>query len=146
MAFRFSLESVLRYRESLEKVEEIALHKIVQEIAGTTLQLQKIEDEQQLLRDQRERDLAQGLPAAYLQDLSLQELQLLTGAEKIRTRLLELESNRVQQLAIYQQAQQAREILSEVRKQKHESYLVELRRQEQKGLDELFLARLQSDK
>ena len=45
------------------------------------------------------------------------------------------------QLAIYQTAHQDRQVLSELREQQRRAYQLDQRRQEQKTLDDLFLAR-----
>ena len=51
MAFRFSLDAVLRFRESVEHSEEAVLHRIVQEIVGAELELQQVDAEQVASRD-----------------------------------------------------------------------------------------------
>jgi len=141
MAFRFSLEAVLRFRQNVERVEEAALTRIVQEIAGVQLEFQRINAQQESLRAQLERDLKRILPAIELMELAEQEAWLRAGAEALRIRLQELEAKRLEQLGIYQKAQQGRQILSEVRKRQQNSYEIDQRRREQKTLDEIFLAR-----
>jgi flagellar export protein FliJ len=141
MAFRFKLDAVLRFRESVERTEEAVLHRIVREIAEAQLELERINRKQAQLREQRERDLAQTLPAVHLLEIAEQEEQLNQIADSIRTKLQQLDIQRVKQMAIYQSAHQDRQVLSELREQQQRSYGVEQRRQEQKMLDDMFLAR-----
>ena len=141
MAFRFSLEAVLRFRQNVERLEEAALTRIVQEIAGVQLEFQRVNAQQESLRAQLERDLKRSLPAIHLMELAEQEAWLRAGAEALCVRLEELETQRLEQLAIYQKAQQGRQVLSEVRKRQQQSFETEQRRREQKTLDDLFLAR-----
>ena len=141
MAFRFKLDAVLRFRESVERTEEAVLHRIVREIAEAQLELERINLKQTHLREQRERDLAQTLPAVHLLEIAEQEEQLNQIGDGIRTKLQQLDIQRVKQMAIYQSAHQDRQVLSELREQQQRSYGVEQRRQEQKMLDDMFLAR-----
>jgi flagellar export protein FliJ len=141
MAFRFTLDAVLRFRESVEHSEEVALLRIVQEIAHTELELSQIDTEQSRTRELRERDLALQLPAVHLNQIGMRELELKTMADSLRARLRQLEPKRVKQLAILQTARQDREVLSELRKRQKQGYQQAQRRQEQKTLDDLFLAR-----
>jgi flagellar export protein FliJ len=142
MPFRFTLDSILRYRKTIERVEEITLHKIVQEIVSTQQQLEQTEANWQSFRTQRDRDLAKGLPAIHLQELSEKETYFANQVSALRARLRDLESKRLVQLVVFQIAQQNREVLSEMRQQKHDSYDREQRRQEQKIQDDLFLSRM----
>lgn len=141
MAFRFKLDAVLRFRESVERTEEAVLHRIVREIAEAQLELEQIDLRQAHLREQRERDLAQTLPAVHLLEIAEQEQRLNQIAEGIRTKLLQLDIQRIKQMAVYRSAHQDRQVLSELREQQQRSYGVEQRRQEQKMLDDMFLAR-----
>jgi flagellar export protein FliJ len=141
MSFRFTLDVVLRFRESVERTEEATLHRIVGQIAGVALELQKLSTQQIQLREQRERDLTQKLPAAHLIGVAEQESELNRLAEGLSSRLQQLEMQRLKQLAIYQTACQDRQVLSELRDQQRRAHGLEQRRQEQKMLDDLFLAR-----
>lgn len=141
MAFRFRLDAVLRFREGVEHTEEAALYRIVREIADAKAELQRVKTNQDRLREQRERELTQKLPAVHLLEIADRELELKNAAEALSIRLQELEIQRVKQLAIYQSAHQEREVLSELRNQQHQAHELEQRRQEQKTLDDLFLAR-----
>jgi flagellar export protein FliJ len=141
MTFRFKLDAVLRFRESVEHTEELALHRLVREIGDVELELHQIDIKQVRLREQRERDLARKLPAVHLMEISERESKLDEMTAALRSRLQQLEIQRINQLAIYQTAHQDRQILSELRDRLRDANQSEQRRQEQKMLDDLFLAR-----
>ena len=141
MAFRFTLDAVLRFRESVEHSEEATLHRIVQEIAEAELEVQQVEERQTRLRERRERDLTGNLPAVYLLEIAERESELQKIADGLRLRLQQLEAQRVKQLAVYQAAHQDREVLSELRKRQRQAHQLNQRRQEQRTLDDLFLVR-----
>ena len=107
---------------------------------------QQVEVRLTAVRAQRDRDLPQGLRAAYLQDLAEQEAWLKIALESLRGRLRDLESKRLEQLAKFQQAHRDREVLSEIREQKHQVYEHEQLRQEQKMLDDVFLSQMRNSK
>jgi flagellar export protein FliJ len=144
MPFRFSLEGVLSYRKNLEHTEELTLNKILQEIAAKYQQLQQLQNDHRSLREQRDRDLAQAQPAVYLQELAEKEKYIERVIEIVQAQLRELDIKREAQLAVLRAAQQDREVLDEVRKQKHDAYQLEQNHREQKTLDDLFLSRIKS--
>jgi len=141
MTFRFRLDGVLRFRKSVEQSEEVALYRIVREIIDVERELQQLESNQVRIREQREQDLTRTLPAVHLREIAERELELQTAADRVRSRLRQLETQRHQQLAIYQTAHQNREVLSELREQQRRAHQMEQRRREQKALDDLFLIR-----
>ena len=141
MAFRFKLDAVLRFREGVEHAEEATLYRVVREIANAETELQQVKINQDRLREQRERELTLKLPAVHLLEIAEREFEFKNAAEALRLRLQKLETQRVKQLAIYQNAHRDRQVLSELRDQQRKAYELEQRRQEQKTLDDLFLAR-----
>ena len=97
--------------------------------------------EQIRIRESREQDLALRLPGVHLIDIAMRELELKTAADGLRSQLRQLELQRVNQLAVYQTARQDRQVLTDLRGQQRRRYQLEQKRQEQKTLDDLFLAR-----
>jgi flagellar FliJ protein len=146
MAFRFSLESVLHLRESVERSEEMLLQQIAQEIGRVESEIQTHETQQASLREQRDHDLALGMHAAHLQEWNENEARLVISIRNFRDQLRQLEIDKRKQLAILQSARRDRELLSKLREGRHRSYVREQLRQEQKMLDDLFLSQLISKK
>jgi flagellar export protein FliJ len=141
MAFRFTLDAVRRFRESVEHSEEATLLLIVQQIVVAEQELGQLGEEQVRIRRQREKDLVLKLPASHLMDIAERESQLQVAADGLRLRLRQLETQRLAQLAIYQTARREREVLSKLQERQHHAYHSRQKRQEQKTLDDLFLAR-----
>jgi len=142
MPFRFSLEAVLSYRKNVEHAEELTLNEILRQIAAAHQQLQQLQSDHRSLREQRDRNLTKAQPAVYLQELAEKEQYIERVIETVQAQLRELDAKRESQLAVLRAAQQDREVLDEVRKQKHDAYQLEQNRREQKTLDDLFLSRI----
>ena len=141
MPFRFNLDAVLRFRENAERAAEAALYGVMQAIAKVELDLRQLEVERARLRDEREQELARTLRAYHLAEIAEWERELGRVADKLGSEQQQLEIQRLEQLAIYQKAHQDREVLSGLREQRLHAYDLDQRRQEQRILDELFLAR-----
>jgi flagellar export protein FliJ len=146
MPFRFKLEAVLRFRESVERTEEAILRRLVGEIADVELEIKQVDLRQIQLREQRERDLSQTVPGVHLTEIAEHETQLRQVASDLRSRLGQLENKQIKQMAVYRAARQDRQVLSELRDRKQRAHVLDQRRQEQKTLDGLFLSRWGDDK
>jgi flagellar export protein FliJ len=146
MPFRFKLDAVLRFRESVERTEEATLHRLVGEIAEVELEIKQVDLKQIQLREQRERDLSQTVPGVHLTEIAEHEMLLQQVASGLRSRLVQLENKQIKQMAVYQAARQDRQVLTELRNRKQRAHILDQRRQEQKTLDDLFLSRWGDDK
>ncbi len=141
MPFRFSLATVLRIRESLEKREERALQKIQLEMAHVLRQIEELNAEIAKSHEMREQKMTQPIPASHLHMLLW---QVQAAGEKrvvLFQNLLVLEQQRDQQIKVYQQAHQNRETLTDMSNQQRDIYEQEQARDEQKSLDDIFMAR-----
>jgi len=146
MPFRFNLDAVLRFRESVERTEKAILRRLVGEIADVELEIKQVDLKQIQLREQRERDLSQTVPGVHLTEIAEHEMLLRQVASDLRSQLAQLESKQIKQMAVYQAARQDRQVLSELRDRKQRAHVLDQRRQEQKTLDDLFLSRWGDDK
>jgi flagellar FliJ protein len=141
MAFRFSLATVLRLRESIERREERALQKIQMEMARVSRQIDELDAG--IARAQRERDeaLREPMPASHLQAMIWQTESAIEDRKTLQATLHGLEEQRQKQLKIYQAAHRDHETLIDMRNQQRSAYLQEQARMEQKYLDDIFIAR-----
>jgi flagellar export protein FliJ len=141
MAFRFTLATVLRVRESIEKREERALRKIQLEMARVLRQIDEIDANIAQSQNARNQLLQQPTPAGQLQTM-LWEAQ---GAMEKRKTLLQtlraLEQQRNQQLQVYQAAHRDHETLINLANEQRAAYELADARTQQKYLDDIFMAR-----
>jgi flagellar export protein FliJ len=143
MAFRFSLATVLLVRQNAEKREERALQKIQLEIARIVNQLEDLNAEIAKTHSARERAMQQPIPAAHLHSF-LQRVQAIMEAKKTHLhRLQVLELERERQMKVYHAAHRDLETIVKMFNEQREAHDQQLDRTEQKGLDDIFVARHQ---
>ncbi len=141
MGFRFALASVLGFRESIERREELALKKIQLEMARVQHEIEQVNAELSRAQQMREEHMRTPISAAQLQ-------AMLSGAEATAERkktLLEslavLEQQRAEQMTVYQAAHRARRMLSDLQAQQKEAWEQEQARRQQKTIDDIFASR-----
>jgi flagellar export protein FliJ len=141
MAFRYSLLSILRLRQALERQEEQKLLALAARVARLRLAIGAMDAEQvQTQRDLLDH-LNQGGVAAELQFAGI----CTTAYQRVRKQLLEqmneCEAERLEQMKAYRHARQKREILEGLREHQEAAYVLESLRREQQNADEAFLLR-----
>jgi flagellar export protein FliJ len=141
MAFRFTLAAVLRYRESVEQREYLALQKIQQEIAQTEALIHRFQEQHSAARKCREAELARGIASIHLQAVYEAELALEKQLDRLQAQRQELEGKRRQCLKTYQLARQKREVLDNLRVRQLEAYRRAQAKRQQNTLDDIFLSR-----
>lgn len=141
MAFRFTLASVLGFRESIERREDLALAKLQLEMARVRHEIDLVTEDLAAAQRRREESMRQPIPAAELQSM----LRAADVAAERRKKLLEslaaLEHQRGEQMRIYQTARRARQVLSDLRTQHRDTWEQEQARAQQKVLDDIFGSR-----
>ena len=141
MAFRFSLETLLRLREIAEQREERLLGQIEQQIAQSRQTLADLASQREAEIRRREEALHQSISAVDLMD-SHMRVRALIGLEasggKQLTKLTDL---REQQMKIYQTAHRSSELLSGMRDDQQDAFCKEQVKQEQKAMDDHFSCR-----
>lgn len=140
MAFRFTLQPVLRYRQSLEERERLTLQSLLAKRAGL---LQALE-QAQTARRQRQIAMRRALQNAPTAAVELHvSLAMLNGIasqqESLRSSLALLEDEVARQTARYRAERQKREMLESLRESQLREYRVRQQRREQAVLDELHL-------
>jgi len=141
MPFHFPLATVLRYRESIERREQLALEKIQHEIARVEMQIKQVDDDCSAATEMRAAELAHGMSAVEMQSAYEYQKALEQQADALRVLLQELKKKWRQQLASYEVARRNREILEKLREQQLEVYSREQAKRGQAVIDDLFLAR-----
>jgi len=141
MSFQFPLAAVLRYRESLEQQEYVALEKIQQEIIRIEMRMREVDDDCSTAVQTRSAKLAQGIPAAEV-EFAYEYLRALEQQrEALRVLLQNARMQWRQQLACYQLARRNRETLEILREKQLNAYNRQRTKREQAVLDDIFLAR-----
>ncbi len=141
MAFRFTLATVLRVRESIERREERALRKIQLEMARASRQIDEVDAAIAHSHNARNQLLQQPIPAGQLQTM-LWEAQAAVEKRKALLQTLQaLEQQRNQQMQAYQAAHRDHETLMNLEDEQRTAYELAEARAQQKYLDDIFLAR-----
>jgi len=143
MAFRFPLASVLNFRESMERREELALKKILLEMAHVQREIDRLTAELAAAQRMREESLQRPIPAFQLQAM-MQEADAAVERKRVLLEsLTALERQRAEQTRVYQAAHRGRRMLSELLEQQHELWEQEQARAQQKAVDDVFASRNQ---
>lgn len=146
MAFRFSLATVLRLRESLERKEQMTLEMCYQHLATAQRRLSEVDAWLDYKRREYDEDLLQGTHAADLQFRVDERGRMETLRENVLLEIAEAQERLRLQIEAYRSARRQREIISELRKAQFEHYRYQEAAQEQKMRDDLFLLRRQRAK
>lgn len=143
MAFRFPLATVLRLRQSVEKREELALQKVLLDIAGVRHQIEQLSAEIALARQAIDKSLQKLLPAHQLQSMLSAMNSVVDRKKATIESLARLERQRAAQMQAYRAAHRDRQMLSDMETRQRQEYDQARARAEQKRLDDIFAARIQ---
>jgi len=141
MAFKFSLDTVLRFRVILEEQEERMLQRILFEILQTQEAIARINGELAGTTESRRADvnkpnIGHNIHASYgyVQQLKQNKKELEEKLDKLR-------QLRDKQVIIYETARRNREMITDLREEKRAAYESEVAHNEQKILDDNFNSR-----
>ena len=141
MAFRFSLQAVLRVRAGLKRQQEIKFRLALAEVVRIK---NRIETLTTAIRESENDDrlaMQVGVSATTLH-CSLSARSKLTGErERFQSELKQKEEIRKQQLTLLQQRRADLEKFETLRRQQRAFYQQENQRRESQALDEMFLLR-----
>jgi flagellar export protein FliJ len=143
MPFRFTLATVLRVRESVQRQEERALQKILFEMARVAHQIDRLSTEISAACDDEERAMQRPIPASQVQLLVWKKQAAVEKRTAFIRHLQVLEQERDRQLQCYHAAYRNSETLIELRNSQQENYALKKARDDQKRLDDIFAARRQ---
>ncbi|MGO8791601.1 MAG: flagellar export protein FliJ [Terriglobia bacterium] len=145
MGFQFSLEALLRVRESFEKQQEQKLAAAMAEFKRVNAMRESVLEELKSTADRFTKLLARGAASADLHLLCYEEHLLKRREqallESISAALAEVKKQRIQ----LQAAQQKRKILENLRQKQRALYLLTEGRRDQQKLDDTFLLRRNND-
>jgi flagellar export protein FliJ len=141
MSFHFPLAAVLRYRESMEQRERLALERLQQEIARAEVTMRQIGEVRSTATQALLADLARGIRAAEVQAAYEHQYTLEQQQQALQTLSQELKKKWRQQLASYELARRNRETMENLRQKQLDAYSREQAKREQAVIDDLFLMR-----
>lgn len=141
MAFRFSLESVLRLRVSYERQEQARLERAAQHLYAAKERCASLKKEKATLEETFRGAMSRGIDASDLHyylaaksGLETAEAEALRAAE---------EAWKVwnEQRTKFLHARRDREVIASIRLRQHQEYVLEQNRREQQQIDDLFAMR-----
>ena len=141
MAFRFSLQAMLRQRQGLYRQQEIKFSRALAEIVRLNRQIDTLTA---AIRESVADDLLAlqtGVSATNLHYNLRARSTLAEERQRLQTLLLESEKIRTQELALLQKRRADVEILESLRHTQHAAYRRESDRREKQAVDEMFLLR-----
>lgn len=141
MAFEFSLAVVLRLRESLEKREERSLQLIQLEVSRTMAAIEELSVAIGGAQRTREMAMRQVISGGHLLSLLWEEQAAEQGLRALVGKLQVLEQKRETQMHLYHAVHRDREMLSDMMQKQKDIYERKWLREEQKQLDDIFMAR-----
>ena len=140
MAFRFSLETVLRMRKIAEDREERLLSQILQQIAQCRQSLGELASRRANLVSERERALEAKISAAELIFLNAQTCVVESLQASGHQHLSDLDKLCAQQRKVYEAAHGKQRLLAIMREEQLDHFRAEQARAEQRQMDDRFSA------
>jgi flagellar export protein FliJ len=139
MSFHFSLQAVLRLRESFERRERLRLEIIAREIAKASQQCQHALLDRDKARLELQNKLRQGTTATEMQFELACDRARVRRIEALNEHLGKLQDLRRRQLEVFRKAQQQRKILENLRDRQLAAYQLIQNRREQQQMDDRFI-------
>jgi flagellar export protein FliJ len=145
MAFRYPLQSVLRLKQSLERQEEQRLFTIAARVARLRSAIEQLEDSRLEAQRVASEEMIRGSWGAVVQFAAACDAAAAEAERPLRAQLAEAERQRLEQLTVYKNARQKREIFEGLRERQEERYDREAAHREQEQVDDTFLTRFRRD-
>jgi len=141
MAFRFPLQAVFHFRQSVEHQQELRLRAANQQVARVRHLLDQIDDGLRGLQARESEELQAGTTSAELHFALGSEAALREHRRDAERELARWHNLRDQQQKIFYQARRERETFESLRNHQRREYERDAARREQRQLDDLFLQR-----
>ncbi|HZQ67109.1 MAG TPA: flagellar export protein FliJ [Terriglobales bacterium] len=141
MPFRFTLQAILRLKESQERQQQILLEQANARVQQCKLQIEALERQRRTIEEETQRGLGNGMTAAEVQFSGLGRSTLAARRKRIEQELSCLQQAREECFQTYHRIHREREVLDTLRCSQLRSYQIEHNRREQRRIDDLFLLR-----
>jgi len=145
MRFRFTLASVLRFREGIEKREELSLQRVQFEMARVRRRIDELTKELAKAGNEREEGLQNWMQAFRVKNLQDEMNAAVEARQTLLETLATLRKQSEEQMKIYQAARVNRRMLTDLQKKQQEAWEQNQQRVEQRRVDDAFTARMQRD-
>ena len=145
MGFRFTLASVLRFREGIEKREELSLQRVQFEMARVRRRIDELTKELATAGNEREEALQNWMQAFRLKNLQDEMNAAVEARQSLLGTLATLKKQSEEQMKIYQAARVNRRMLTDLQKKQQEVWEQNQQRVEHRRVDDTFTARMQRD-
>jgi len=141
MAFKFSLATVLRIREISEEREERVLQRTLHEIAEIVKAMARMDVEISNSNASRRSDRFKPLSGSQIRNSYAAMNEIKQSKVELGEDLAKLQEIREVQIQSYAAARRDREMLTDMQDDKRVAYESDVARQEQKVLDDNYIAR-----
>ena len=140
MAFRYALQSILQLRRSLERQEEQRLFALASMVGRLRATLESLQQTDLARRRTALTEMEQFSSGAQMQFRIVCDTASQFAIQRTASQLREVERLRHEQLQVYQEARQKREIVESLRERQEALYQREQARRLQRHADEAYLA------
>ncbi|MGB6688209.1 MAG: flagellar FliJ family protein [Terracidiphilus sp.] len=127
----------------MEKREELALQKIILEIARTRIEIERLTEEIAVAQEAINKALRKPISAYHLQGMLNAANVIVDRKKALIESLVPLERKREMQMKAYQTAHRDRQMLTNMATRQRDAYEHAQARAQQKFLDDIFAARAQ---
>ncbi len=139
MSFRFSLQAVLRCRESFEHRERQRLQMITREVVKAQQQRDEAKLDRTSALDQLQKKLQQGMTAMEMRFELACDRARVRRIAALNDQFTKLGNLRRRQLDVFRKAQQQRQVLENLRDRQLAAYRLVQARRTQQQMDDRFL-------
>jgi flagellar export protein FliJ len=141
MAFRFPLEVLLRLQRSVERQRELLLQVANARVDQATLQIEQVESWIRAYSDRQAQGLQTGMNAAEMHFAERCHEVLKDYKQSLEAELSKLEKIRAERRSAFEEARRQREVTHSLRERQLQAYRSEVRRREQRQVDDMFVMR-----
>jgi flagellar export protein FliJ len=141
MPFRFALESVLHFRQSVEHQEELRLRAANQQVGRVRHMIEQIENRIKDMHARQSQELGAGTTAAELRFALSCEKGQLQQRQALLNELKRMEHLRDEQQKVFFRLRRERQTIEGLRDHQRQEYERNAARREQRAADDAFLLR-----